>query len=376
MSRYGNPRDGVDLTSSSGRPIGFTLYVPEGKGLRSPTRLLASDAWDALGQYARSVIPERRVRETANAFLTQSHGLYTAARSVEMPIQPLLYYYSFLNLAKVAILLKYPEVKIENAIHGMGDPAKPPKVRKRFALGTVAVSARVKKKNKKKTQKIHVLNRLCEALGYKPFCNGKRFSVRDMLSQVPSIHRAYCESMTERERILAIHRPSFLRSESEKTLWARLLLNKYLDVSELTMRKRFNEHFRRTDAPGDLAGFRCFESKREYGFKRSAIEVLPQITKDLRSAGLRCMLTRAGYHYYAASHEPKKLVPQVVATYVALFYFSGLARYSPEALEALLQGKEGWAIRELLSTETQQWPYLLASEVLQREVVRPYAQIE
>ena len=54
----------------------------------------------------------------------------------------------------------------------------------------------------------------------------------------------------ERERILAIHRPSFLRSESEKTLWARLLLNKYLDVSELTMRKRFNEHFRRTDAPG------------------------------------------------------------------------------------------------------------------------------
>jgi len=353
------------------------LYIPEVKGLRSSTRLLASDAWDALGQHARRVIADQKVRETANAFLRQSQGLYKAALSVEMAIQPLLYYYSFLDLAKAAILLKYPEDAIENAIHGMQEPAKPLKVRKRFALGNVVVSDQAKKnENKKKTQKIHVLNRLCEALGYKPFCNGKRFSVRDMLSQVPSIHRAYCESMTERERILAIHRPSFLRSESEKTLWARLLLNKYLDVSELTHRKRFNECFHRTDAPGDLAGFRCFESNKVYRFKRSAIEVLPQITKDLRSAGLRCMLTRAGYHYYAASHEPKKLVPQVVATYVALFYFSGLARYSPEALEALLQGKEGWAIRELLSTETQQWPYLLASEVLQREVVRPYAQIE
>jgi hypothetical protein len=58
---------------------------------------------------------------------------------------------------------------------------------------------------------------------------------------------------------------------------------------------------------------------------------------------------------------------------MSMFYFGSVARYRPLDLEKMREGKFGWVIEEMLVTQPEQFLYLAASELLEREVLKPWA---
>lgn len=101
-----DPRPG-QLLQVKGRPLPFSMW-PVGRGIRRyglSDYLFAKSPWAVVRGAVESHAPASRVRE-ASAFVDQAENFFEAAQSREPSFTPLLFYYSFLNLAKAFILAR------------------------------------------------------------------------------------------------------------------------------------------------------------------------------------------------------------------------------------------------------------------------------
>jgi hypothetical protein len=93
----------------------------------------------------------------------------------------------------------------------------------------------------------------------------------------------------------------------------------------------------------------------------------------LRKVGLDSILTTGGYRHYLSDYGPRHRVSPLIAVYTAMLYFGSVARYRPQDLEKMRQGKFAWVFEEMPATQAEQFLYLTASELLGREVMKPWA---
>jgi hypothetical protein len=108
-------------------------------------------------------------------------------------------------------------------------------------------------------------------------------------------------------------------------------------------------------------------------YGRSAQDALEEIGRRSIDAGVSAILTPNGYRYYLSNFEPRVRLHQLLAAYMAMFYFGSVARYRPADYEKMLQSKYGWVIEEFLATQGHQFVYLMANVILRQEVVCPWA---
>jgi hypothetical protein len=82
--------------------------------------LFAMRPWPVMEAAARQRIEDEQLKAEALAFLEQAQDFYTAA-TARIAANPLLLYYSFLNLGKgVLLTLGYPN-SLERASHGLSE---------------------------------------------------------------------------------------------------------------------------------------------------------------------------------------------------------------------------------------------------------------
>lgn len=120
-----DPRPG-QLLYVKGRPLPFSMW-PVGRGIRRyglSDYLFAKSPWAVVRGAIESHAPTARVRE-ASAFLDQAQSFFDAAQSREPSFTPLLFYYSFMNLAKAFILAKGLATSLDRARHGLMDGRGP-----------------------------------------------------------------------------------------------------------------------------------------------------------------------------------------------------------------------------------------------------------
>jgi len=96
MANLHEPRDGSRLRN---QPTGMPLFF-ERRGLR----VVTADPW----AFLKHLASERKKAEAArlHAYIDQAGDFFAAAENPRTGSKPLLYYYSFLNLAKVALRLR------------------------------------------------------------------------------------------------------------------------------------------------------------------------------------------------------------------------------------------------------------------------------
>lgn len=96
---------------------------PVGRGIRRyglSDYLFAKSPWTVIRGAVESHAPAARVRE-ASAFLDQAQSFFEAAQSREPSFTALLFYYSFMNLAKAFIVARGLATTLDRARHGLMD---------------------------------------------------------------------------------------------------------------------------------------------------------------------------------------------------------------------------------------------------------------
>ncbi len=342
------------------KPTGFPAFY-----LKRRPRVVTADVWEFLRHLCIQKLDSRK-KKIALAYIDQALEFFDAASNPKLGSKPLLYYYSFLNLVKVALLIK--KVNIPTAVkHGITDPQI--NVRKRLRI---------------EGQKVKLLNtahdhsqlfpEFVKVLGGDA-SKHRDVKVFDILSQIPSIHRTFSQVSKRRSLFVPIKRIELLYKSGET--WANIIFDKNdRDVKEsldVVKKRREFKHYL-TAVSGD-EGQICYEMKPVRGHRRGVDKAIRILSEQLKEIGIWYILTSSGYRYYFCAIEPRHKLPPLASTYAAFFYLGSITRYKPYDFDRILSGGYAWVVQELLATQPMQFIYSLASELAGVDVVRPYAAV-
>lgn len=369
MARPPNPRKG-DIVLYKNRPLGLTLFFNSS----APERIMASDIWGLLNLELKKKIKQKNKKEEGQAYLNQAHEFYNASILAEPRSKPLLLYHSFLNFVKMYLLINDNTLEITPSYHGVTEHPDS-KSRRKFAI-TKEILRIVNQRNR-----INILNEFYYQLSGSRLGAGEEISVYDLLCQIPAIHRTYCHSLRKKELFYFIESGGFKRDTASKEVWATIYIprsafSESKEKEELKKKKYFKDMFVKEVMTDERhSQCYCFESKA-YRYTRSCLDVIGAITKDLAKAGIMAIVTNNGYRYYVINIDKNKRQPQLIAAYLLMFYFGSIVRYRPHVLESLLtKDKYGWVIKEFLETQGEQFIHIMAAEILEREILKPWANI-
>jgi hypothetical protein len=364
MSRLSKPHSGKKLPN---QPKGAPLFYA---GRRLP-RVITSNPWAFLRTQSRGALDQENAAR-ASAYIDQAFDFFEAAANPRKSSRPLLYYYSFLNLAKVVILHKRG-VRLPLAVkHGLRDAKANVKKRLRFEGQKVQFS------NIDRGSHSEFFPELILTLGGSAALCGRSFRVVDLLGQIPGIHRTYCSVVRTRPNFMPIKEIEFF--SDGKKVWALLRIEsskKDKDVGdalpELRRRDKFKSLFHQVTPDKKDKDETWFMTDQVPGSGRGIDKAIERISRELRSIGIYAILTHHGYRYYLANISPKCLVPQLCSIYAVMFYLGSITRYKPHDFEKIVSRNYEWLVAEFLETQPMQFLYLLASHIAGVEVVKPFA---
>lgn len=353
-----SPRNGSAINPPA---RGFPVFT----GRSRQRRIITSDIWEYLRYLCRRKLASEQ-RNKALAFIDQAFEFFSAAANQRQSSRPLLYYYSFLNLAKIALL--FDGVRFPAALrHGISDPKANHRTRLHFKTQVVRIEGQAVDHSALFPELIRIFSK------GRYNASPQDFKVLELLAEIPAIHRTYNLVTDSGPCYVPIERVHLLRDGSN--VWARINFNaRDKDVKApldtLQKRKRFKKRLHRVKSDDEWT--LAFETKPLAYRGRKIDTQIAQLAADLRALSFHSTLTREGYRLYLLSKGRPSGMPQLCVCYAVMFYLGSLTRYKPYDYEKVTQGYS-WVLGEFLDTQPPQFLTHLASFLGRTEVVMPYA---
>ena len=332
-------------------------------------RLYVREPWAILNEAvyrSKAGTTSQAVREDALSYLEQAEAYFDAGIKAERSVRPVLFYYSILNLAKCLVRIRRPTLDLTLARHGL---AAKPTGRRAILSDEVSV--------KTSRQFVNIFQELLNVLegGHAPAPG--TLQVRHLLPQILPGHRLWTYACQKTERFLAISDVECLVDVATKSVWLRLKFDRgeledtVGTVKELIKRSQLPGEWDQVAPPDADKPYVLLEQRNSTTYQQRPIDCLQTLFQKLRPA-LWCTVTSTPPHrqYYllTASGQGFKRLPQWASMYVLFFYLSDLTRYRPGHFDRFVASKYGPQIETVLDECPRQFLYLMASELLEREV--------
>lgn len=365
MPRVRAPKPGEEITTNRTLiPFSFWPAVHSARWALQ-RRLYVKDPWATLFEAVyRSPILKARTDE-ALSYLDQAEEFYNAGIQVggRMSVKPLLLYYSILNLSKCLIAVRNPSVDLSHARHGL-TATRP---RPRALLGD-EIGIRTAPNN------VNIFSELMTILdGHPPRLSG--LQVRHLLPQILPGHRLWTYACGRKEQFIAVNIKA-LHDPGRHRAWLTIHVDRgelaYLGhgIRSLISASGLPGRWEQVRPPSTYQSL-VIEQSNETTYVGRPLDCVTELFRSIR-ASLWSVVTTTGSHrkYYLNSDNRlgNHRLPQWSSVYVLFFYLSDLTRYRPVQFDRLIQGRYGPQVESFLAECPSQFLFLMASELLQREV--------
>jgi hypothetical protein len=308
-------------------------------------------------------------REEAFAFLYQARDFYMAA-ATRVSANPLLYYYAFLNLGKALLLVRGAPSPLAAAQHGLSEQYS--------GTGADPNNSKIVVKNITGNS-LNVYTALMSQLGYVAPTPGTQYSVTDLFAQAPVGHRLWREATGRKERFVGVESTEIAQDTAAKTIWLRLYfsradLGRYgITHQRLLNESGLNASFGEVVSPREPERLICLEQTVPQTYSGRPTDSVMNLVSPMRSLLWRIVTTlppgyRKNYVYLRPSGG--QAVSQIGSSWLLFYYLGSVVRYRPHLFAAISRGKYGAFLSEFIAAQPEQFLYLLASEMRQREVAR------
>ena len=362
MPRLPRPRQGDPLPAAV---RGFPCFY----GRRPLPRIITGDPWAYLTHASERHLTAAQYSK-ARAFIEQAHDFYTAAANPRQPSRPLLYYYAFLNLAKVLLLHKGLDLPPQ-VHHGVSDPRANQRQRPRPEGQVVARRDRARNHSELFPELVHALSD-----GRGPQLPDE-FRVLDLMGQVPAIHRTYCMVTTETPLFCPVRSIDLLVAKcpsGDRCVWARLRLNRHDADVRKCIKTASQDRYAHVTSGQPSEQWLQSDACAYKGRGLAQASALGRLARELRRCGVSTLLTLDGYRLYLNLRASEACLPQFCSAYAIMFYLGSITRYKPYDFTTIV-GHYSWLVNDFLDTQPQQMLYLLASYLAETEVVVPHAKL-
>lgn len=342
--------------------VGFPLFysdqstniVSAGNGIR------VADVWTYLGYTIRNT---KKVGTTAFHkadqqflldLLEQAEYFYKTAEQAPLKSQPLLYYYSFMNLAKILINLSTYRGNAVKYIHGIGDT-----ISRTSKLTTAEI-----KLGKSSGVRMSVSELLIEALGDKqltyignPLCC--TIKVMDLLRDCIGVRRSYRE-INKTNAVFYRIRDIETYSQS-RNLYFQAKID---DCDAALMGRLIAKGYHVIQSGND---FVLTESVSVKTTANPTIAEKERLAKKLRNLGVWAYNDGKSYKLYIS--DEADIMSSASVIYHIMFFFSSITRYHPDLFDEIISAKDSWVVGEFLKTQPIQFVYYVISRVAKAEVL-------
>lgn len=298
-------------------------------------------------------------RNRAIAFLEQAADFYQAASSPRIGSKPLLYYYSFMNLAK-AFLTVHTQLDLVRCTHGLREPAD--NVKRRLTIASQTVIAEDASRTR-----VQVYREFVRACGFALPQNPQPVKVVDLLEQIVGIHRITSHTLKRDTQYFPIRSASFEHDPRAREAWISIYVARGDVARAASALQRNTLAFSEVESPN--RDYRRYESL-PMAYTRSPIDVLRELVRSSWQ-DLWSELRPGGYRFWLSSVRRSQRRAQLASGYKAMFYFGSVSRYRPDDYQKLVEGKHGWMVQEFMNTQPIQFVYFLGSGLVDAEMVVP-----
>jgi hypothetical protein len=347
--------------------FGRNILKHETSGYALQHRLFLKDPWELIAEAIHRSVPNARARNIAHSFRRQAEDYFHAATvGREVAVQPVLLYYAFLNLSKAYAIAKGNHGLTGRAYHGIScDPKR----------GTIP-GTHLRFDRRKKPA---VIEELLNLLDGNSAILTSDLILGQLLPQILPGHRLWCYATNRAERFLAVEF-NLIHSPRDKNVWLNIWINKN-DLAPLELSERmalihsglstdFETGF--TSPDQDLV---CFQQKSPTAYANNPAEALQEINQRFKNRFWETVRIvspyRKFYTYCSPRREHLSKLPQMLSIYLLMFFLGSVTRYSPEYFDDLFDSKYGPFFQTFISESPMQFLYLMASEILGREVSKP-----
>lgn len=201
--------------------------------------------------------------------------------------------------------------------------------------------------------------------------------VRHLLSQILLGHRLWTYASGKNERFVALADIDCWFNHAKHDVWMRLRLDRgeaqavSKSATKLITEARLPGRWVPVTPQRQGGSVTILEQDKPLHYAHRPIDRIPELFQALRPA-LWCAVTSAypyrKYYLLADQTLGRKRLPQWAAIYVFFFYLSDLTRYRPLHFARFLESKYGPQVESIIDECPRQFLFLMASELLQREV--------
>jgi hypothetical protein len=328
-------------------------------------RLYVRDPWAILNEAVyRSKGVKHKDRDEALAYIEQAEEYFNAGTQGERPaVKPVLLYYSMLNLAKCLIKIRAPELDMSQARHGLSVKHGP---------GWAILGDQVSVKSS--TKFVNIFGELMKSLEGAS-ATFEDVAVRELLPQIVPGHRLWTYASQKNEKFLAVDVECFVNTSKERA-WLRLKFDRgelhhiLSSVAKLIKGAHLPGKWRQVSDKngGDVV---LLEQRIGSKYQHRPIDIIQDLFQHLRPVlwyTVTSSKPHRKYYVFIESHSGKRRLPQWAAIYILFYYLSDLTRYRPQLFDRFVANKYGPLIENTLDECPRQFLYVMASELLRRDV--------
>lgn len=347
--------------------FGRNILHHDGKSFALQHRMFVNDPWELLAEAITRAVKPGKVRDIAHSFRRQAEDYFRGATAGrEMAVRPVLLYYAFLNLSKAYGVAKGNHALAGSAIHGISGESDP----KRIPQSLVKFSAR---------QGTLVFQELLNLLGGNAAILNSPLKIGHLLPQILPGHRLWCYATNRAERFLTIERFELLHAPPKREVWLNFYISRLdlerLDLTESKILSQADlDEFQVADNATDV-NVVCLQQKKPETYVKDPGEALALLIQKGRNRIWETVKTaspyRKSYIYCTPPSEQAKRLPQMLSIYALMFFLGHVTRYFPGHFEDFLDSRFGPFFDTFISESPMQFLYLMASEILGREVSKP-----
>ena len=337
-------------------------------GLSLQHRLFTNDPWAMISEGIHRTLPKGRTRDIAHSFERQAEDYFRAATAGrELAVRPLLLYYAFLNLSKAYAVTKGNTNVVGRSFHGVRAAAKPR-----------AIPGSVIQFENTSPGRPGVFQELLQHLDGNPSILRSDLRLGHLLPQILPGHRLWCYAAHRSERFLPIEHFQVRHSSSPKQVWLNIFLRKtnlaqvgLTETSVLSEADLAGEF----EVAGKFDGQICFQQLSPAPYSTDPAEAFTLIIEKFQNKIWETARIESPYRkpylYCCPAAEQKTRLPQILSVYLLMFFLGSVTRYFPLYFDDLLDSRYGPLFETFVTETPMQFLYLMASEILGREVSKP-----
>lgn len=306
----------------------------------------------------------------ASSFVRQAREYFAAAdRALAVETRPLLYYYSFLNLAKALAIARGRANMVGKVHHGIAV---------NNSAGHLVSTAKIvgQPTNAHVASALDELHHAIEGRG----APRSDLPIREILPQSIIGHRMWREAVgvgavARKERFVAASSIELRHDSTSKEIWAaihfpRSVLRGLGRGNAETLEESgldSNFHIVQDSTSTDSL---TFELSSPISYTDRPADVVMDVVKQLRPFLWQTVIPTPPYRrfYVYLLPQGETRLPQWYSIYATMFWLGSLTRYQPVELLQNLNGDFGAFFSEFLATQPNQMLYLLASEFIRQDV--------